>query len=282
MSEQLDEFSKLMSTLFRPHSWHGVSAGDEAPDVVNAYIEIVPTDPVKLELDKASSHLAVDRPQRFSSLCPTLYGFVPQTYCGKKVGDFCAERTGLKRIIGDGDPLDICVLTEKDFAHGDLLVRVRPIGGLRMIDKGEADDKIVAVLVDDIAYGGLNDISECPVGVIERLRHYFLSYKQLPGEEDRTVKIPDVYNKKEALSVIKASAQDYVDEFGTQSSRMQRLFSLLSNAASSNAKAGADTTSETSQDSRSELEKLGPERNGGIEDEERPHKKKGKKKKSRH
>ena len=68
--------------------------GDDSPEIVNAYIEIVPTDAVKYELDKASGHLRIDRPQRFSSLCPTLYGFIPQTFCGEQVGELCAERTG--------------------------------------------------------------------------------------------------------------------------------------------------------------------------------------------
>ncbi|MBZ0187599.1 MAG: inorganic diphosphatase, partial [Candidatus Obscuribacterales bacterium] len=77
-----DEFSMLLSTLFKSHPWHGVSPGSDAPELVRAYIEIVPTGAVKLELDKATGHLHVDRPQRFSSMCPMLYGFIPQTYCG--------------------------------------------------------------------------------------------------------------------------------------------------------------------------------------------------------
>jgi len=95
----------------------------------------------------------VDRPQRLSSLCPTLYGFIPQTYCGKEVAALCAERTGVNDIQGDGDPMDICVLTEKAFAHGGLFVHAQPIGGLRMIDGEQADDKIIAVLESDLAYG---------------------------------------------------------------------------------------------------------------------------------
>lgn len=62
-----------MDRLFQAHPWHGVSPGDKAPAAVNAYIEIVPTDAVKYELDKASGHLRVDRPQRFSSMFPFCY-----------------------------------------------------------------------------------------------------------------------------------------------------------------------------------------------------------------
>src|SRR5467141_1634864 len=95
-------------------------------------------------------------------------------------------------IRGDGDPMDICILTEKSMAHANFFLRARPIGGLRMIDGEEADDKIVAVLERDMAYGDLRDIADAPQGVIERLRHYFLTYKQMPGEPARTVRIAEV------------------------------------------------------------------------------------------
>ena len=148
--------------MFQSHPWHGVSAGATAPEMVNAYIEIVPTDAVKYELDKASGHLRVDRPQRFSSMCPTLYGFIPQTYCGEQVAKLSGDRTGTTNIEGDGDPMDICVLTEKTFAHGSFFLLAKPIGGLRMIDGSQADDKIIAILDADLAYGHITEISECP------------------------------------------------------------------------------------------------------------------------
>src|SRR5690242_3146626 len=112
------ELAYLVEVLFQAHPWHGISPGEHAPDTVTAYIEIVPTDPVKYELDKPSGHLRIDRPQRYSSLCPTLYGFVPQTYCGEEVAKRCMERTGRTGIKGDHDPLDICVLTERPVVHG--------------------------------------------------------------------------------------------------------------------------------------------------------------------
>ncbi|MGD9682976.1 MAG: inorganic pyrophosphatase [Candidatus Obscuribacterales bacterium] len=223
-----DEFSRLLSTLFKSHPWHGVSPGDAVPELVRSYIEIVPTSTVKLELDKSTGHLHVDRPQRFSSMCPTLYGFVPQTYCGDSVADFCAQRTGRKRIKGDGDPLDICILSERDFAHGDLLVMARPIGGLRMIDRGQADDKIIAVLDQDVAYGGLIDIDDCPEAIITRIKHYFLSYKSPPGSRSsRVVRIDSVYGRSEAHEVIRRSLKDYVESFGTAEAKLSRLRQLL-------------------------------------------------------
>jgi inorganic pyrophosphatase len=200
--------------LFQAHPWHGVTPGPKAPELVSSYIEIVPTDPVKYELDKASGHLKVDRPQRFSSMCPTLYGFIPQTFCGEQVAALCSEKTGRERIEGDGDPMDICVLTEKTFAHGSFFLNARPIGGLRMIDGQQADDKIIAVLEADLAFGQLQSVREVPQGLVDRLRHYFLSYKQLPGEAPRRVEIPDVYDRDAAFDVINRSLTDYVNKFG--------------------------------------------------------------------
>jgi len=198
---------------FQAHPWHGVSPGKRAPELVSAYIEIVPTDAVKYELDKASGHLKVDRPQRFSSMCPTLYGFIPQTFCGEEVAAMCAERTGRQGIEGDGDPMDICVLSEKTFAHGSFFLNAKPIGGLRMIDGQQADDKIIAILEADLAYGALGDIGDVPAGLVDRLKHYFLSYKQLPNEEKKKVEIVGVYDRTEAIDVIARSLRDYQREF---------------------------------------------------------------------
>lgn len=218
----------LFKLLFQAHPWHGVSPGDNAPAELNAYIEIVPTDPVKYELDKSSGHLRVDRPQRFSSMCPTLYGFIPQTFCGEEVGALCAERTGLSGIEGDGDPMDVCVLTEKAFAHGSFFLHARPIGGFRMIDGQQADDKIIAVLTSDVAYGHIEDIGGCPKGLVDRLKHYFLTYKQLPGEAPRRVEIASVYDRAEAFEVIERSLRDYRQRFGDPEKRLAHLRQLLS------------------------------------------------------
>ena len=159
-----------------------MAIGERAPEVVTVYVEIVPTDTVKYEIDKASGYLTVDRPQQFSNVCPTLYGFVPRTYCAARVAARCAERTGRPGIVGDGDPLDICVLSEKAIPHGDILLRAVPIGGLRMLDGDEADDKIIAVLEGDAVYGAWREVDQCPPALVDRLRHYFLTYKELPGE----------------------------------------------------------------------------------------------------
>ncbi|HMK72699.1 MAG TPA: inorganic pyrophosphatase [Myxococcaceae bacterium] len=217
----------LLRLLFKAHPWHGISPGPDVPDKVVAYIEIVPTDTVKYELDKVTGELRLDRPQRYSSLCPSLYGFIPQTYAGALVGARCAERTGLTDIEGDGDPMDICVLSERAFTHAAFLLRAHPIGGLRMVDGNQADDKIVAVLEADLAYGGIRDLADVPRPLIERLRHYFLTYKQIPGDAPRRVEIREIYGREEACEVIRRSQLDYHASFGDPDRRVGTLRALL-------------------------------------------------------
>lgn len=202
---------------YRAHPWHGVDIGEEAPEVVHCYIEIVPTDTVKFELDKISGLLKADRPQKYSNFCPALYGLIPQTYAGKRVGEYCSQKTGRKNISGDGDPLDICVLSEKEILRGDVLLTAIPIGGIRAIDGNEADDKIIAILKDDLVYKDIRDIDECPENLIDRLRHYFLTYKDFPDDltagRKRKMEITHVYNKKEAQEIIQLAQKDYEDHF---------------------------------------------------------------------
>ncbi|WP_243347837.1 inorganic pyrophosphatase [Parabacteroides sp. FAFU027] len=207
-----DPIGRLMGLRYKSHPWHGIYLGKEAPEMVTAFIEVVPTDTVKYEIDKDSGYLLLDRPQKYSNVVPALYGFLPQTFCGELVGQFCSEKTERTGIKGDGDPIDICVLTEKDITHGDILVHARPIGGFRMIDGSEADDKIIAVLNNDVVYEGYKDISDVPAFVVERLKHYFLTYKDMPGKEANT-EITHTYGREEAYEVIRCSINDYRKRF---------------------------------------------------------------------
>jgi len=213
----------IAARLFRAHPWHGISIGERAPEEVAAYIEIVPSDTVKYELDKVSGHLMIDRPQQFSNVYPTLYGLIPQTFCGERVAAYCMEQCHRRGIRGDGDPLDVCVLAEKTITHGDVLLRVRPIGGLRMIDGNEADDKIIAVLLGDAVYGHMHEIHECPPALVTRLKHYFLTYKQDPGARDRQAEITHVYGRAEALEVIERSVADYMDRYSELAEALAEL-----------------------------------------------------------
>jgi inorganic pyrophosphatase len=207
--KQREPLWSLLGILFKAHPWHGVPIGSDFPHVVTAYIEIVPTDTVKYELDKTSGLLKVDRPQRYSNICPTLYGLVPQTYCADRVAARCAERTGRSNIHGDGDPLDICVLTEKEIPRGDILLRARPVGGFRLIDGNEADDKIIAVMDGDAVYGDWTRIEDCPRALVDRLKHYFLTYKDAPDASARRCELAEVYSADEARHMIALSHQDY-------------------------------------------------------------------------
>jgi inorganic pyrophosphatase len=199
---------------FKSHPWHGVAIGPEAPRRVTVYVEIVPSDTVKYELDKESGLLKVDRPQLFSNVCPSPYGFVPQTLCAAAVAAFAEERTHRRGLVGDDDPLDILVLTEKDFTHGNILVQALPIGGLGMLDGQEVDDKIVAVMVNDAVYGGVQDIDQLPSLLVDRLKHYFLTYKQAPDDPRPACELTRVYGRDEAHAVIRHSREDYARRFG--------------------------------------------------------------------
>ncbi|MFN8287417.1 MAG: inorganic pyrophosphatase [Chitinophagales bacterium] len=204
----------LENIKYTLHPWHGIEVGENAPELLTAFIEIVPSDTVKYEIDKKSGWLKVDRPQLFSNIVPALYGFIPQTLCDKEVGAFCTAKTGKPGIIGDQDPMDILVLSEKTFPNSGFIVQAIPIGGLRMIDKNEADDKIIAVLKDDAVYGHITDLKQLDEKIIRRLEHYFLTYKDLPGSgEEKKVEIASIYGRDEALEVIKCSMTDYKMRF---------------------------------------------------------------------
>ena len=194
---------------WRPHPWHGLDLGPEPPRVVHAFIEICPFDLVKYEVDKTTGYLRVDRPHRTSSQHPTLYGFIPKTYCGDKVGALMHEAER-----GDGDPLDICVISERPISKTEILLNARVVGGLPMLDGGEADDKIIAVLQNDPLWASVDDISDLPPALIDRMRHYFMTYKLVPGEENK-VSIGPAYGYEHAKLVIQAAIDDYENEFGS-------------------------------------------------------------------
>jgi len=106
----------------------------------------------------------------------------------------------------------ICVLTERPINHGSIIIlRARPIGGLRLFDRHEADDKLIGVLVNDPAYGAYTELSQVPRPLVDRLRHYFLTYKQLPGASGAgpVCEIADEYDAATARQVIRFAMEDY-------------------------------------------------------------------------
>lgn len=213
MSSDQQPLWKLLGVLFKPHPWHGISPGEHVPEMMQCFIEVVPSDTLKYEIDKVSGYLKVDRPQKYSNICPALYGFVPKTFCGDEVAAFSSEKTG-RTLEGDGDPLDVCILTDRPIQHGNILVECIPIGGLRMIDHDEADDKILGVLKDDATYGTWTDITQVPTSMLDRLRHYFLTYKQAPDSGSSGCEIAHIYGREDAHEVIRRSRNDYEKRFG--------------------------------------------------------------------
>jgi inorganic pyrophosphatase len=193
---------------WRPHPWHGLDVGPNPPELVHAYIEITPFDLIKYEIDKTTGYLRVDRPQRTSSQPPALYGFIPRTYCAERVAALSSAADK-----GDGDPLDICVLSERPINRAEVILNARVIGGLDINDGGEADDKIIAVLQNDNVWGKAQDISDVPEILVERLRHYFGTYKMIPGQESQ-LRVEKVYGYDHAIQVIRAAIEDYEMAYG--------------------------------------------------------------------
>ena len=134
--------------------------------------------------------------------------FFFQTYCSEKVAEYARFQSGKKIDKGDNDPLDICVLSERNITHGNIILEAIPIGGFRLLDRGKADDKIIAVMKGDELHEQWNDITDCPDSYINRLKHYFLTYKALP-EEKNTTEIINIYGSKEAHQVINRAIDDY-------------------------------------------------------------------------
>ena len=194
----------------KAHPWHGVPIGDGIPDEVTVFIEIVPRDTVKYEVDKETGYLKIDRPQQYSNVVPANYGFIPQTYCSERIAGLARAKTDIEIRDGDGDPLDILVLSEHHIPRGDIILKARPIGGFCLVDDNEADDKIIAVLKGDKVFEQYTEVSELPKGILERFEHYFLTYKSLP-DAPNVCEIPYSYGKEDSYEVIRNAMGDYAD-----------------------------------------------------------------------
>jgi len=171
--------------------WHSVSYGHNAPEVVNAIIEIPKNSRAKYELDKDTGLLKLDRVLYSSVYYPANYGFIPRTYCD------------------DNDPLDILVLSQIEM-QPLCLVEAKVIGVMRMLDQGEADDKIIAVCANDMSVAHITDIKELPTYFIEELRHFFEEYKKL---ENKLVKIEEFQGERLAKKIIGHAINDYEVKF---------------------------------------------------------------------
>ncbi len=205
----------------KAHPWHGIPIGENAPEEVTVFIEIVPRDTVKYEVDKETGYLKIDRPQQYSNVVPANYGFIPRTYCGEGIANLARKNTDISISDGDGDPLDILVLSEHHIPRGDIILKARPIGGFCLIDGGEADDKIIAVLKGDKVFEQYREISQLPKGIRERFEHYFLTYKSLPDEPNKC-EIAFSYGREGSYNVINTAIDDYAKLTANADAHAQR------------------------------------------------------------
>ena len=193
-----DEYLK-----WRPHPWHGLETGPNPPSLVTAFVEITPFDHIKYEVDKHSGFLKIDRPQYSSSRPPQLYGFIPRTLAAENV---CKLMPGA--AAGDDDPLDICVVSSHPVSQSQIILSARGVGGIPMLDGGEAGDKMIGGLLGDAVWGDITDVSQLPSQIVDQLVHYFATYKFHP------VTLGAVYGHQHAEKVIAASMADYHSRFG--------------------------------------------------------------------
>ncbi len=175
----------MQNKNFNP--WHNVSYGKDVPKFVNGIIEIPKGTRAKYELDKDSGLLLLDRVLYSSMYYPANYGFIPQTYCD------------------DRDPLDILIVSQIDVVPL-CIVPAKVIGVMRMLDGGEADDKIIAVAAGDPSVNHINDISELPKHFISEIRNFFEDYKKL---ENKTVQVEEFENAQIAQEILKKAIEDY-------------------------------------------------------------------------
>ena len=170
------------------HPWHDVELNAQNPtEIVPAVIEIPRGSKIKYELDKKSGLIRVDRILFSSVHYPANYGFIPQT-----LGE-------------DHDPLDILVLGQEPVFPLTIMA-ARPIGVMKMIDQGEADDKIIAVHADDPEYAHYSSIDELPPHRMIEVQRFFEDYKKL---ENKTVVVEGFLDQNEAFNVIMKAIAEY-------------------------------------------------------------------------
>jgi inorganic pyrophosphatase len=164
------------------HPWHDLPNNpDTADEYFNVVIEIPRGSKVKYELDKPTGLLKVDRVLYSSVIYPANYGFIPRSFCG------------------DGDPLDVLVLGHEP-VQPLAIMKARAIGLMRMLDEGEADDKVIAVHVHDPSFNEYTDMSQLPKHVFHEIERFFQDYKAL---EHKKIEIERFLGAAEALEAIR-------------------------------------------------------------------------------
>jgi len=161
------------------------------PDEVMAVIEISQGSFTKYEIDPASGIVAVDRFQSMPVMYPANYGVITSS------------------LAGDGDNLDVLVLTREPIVPG-ALIQVRPVGVLKMLDGGDEDDKVIAVPTSkvDPTYDSIESLADLPAIELQRIEAFFRVYKQLP-EGRKVIELDGFRDTAEAKVLIKAAIEKY-------------------------------------------------------------------------
>ncbi|MBQ9112691.1 MAG: inorganic diphosphatase [Clostridia bacterium] len=171
--------------------WHDISPEEITPSDFTAVIEIPKHSNCKYELDKHTGLLRLDRILYTSTHYPANYGFIPRTYAD------------------DGDPLDVLVLCDEPI-QPLTLVRVYPIGVMRMIDSGALDDKIIAISFSDPTYNHIRTIDDLPHHVFDEIMHFFTVYKQL---ENKQTAVKELFSAEDARAIIAECIESYTKKF---------------------------------------------------------------------
>ena len=174
--------------------WHDMDPSAITPTDFNAVIEIPKGSKCKYELDKYTGLLKLDRILYTSTHYPANYGFIPRTYAD------------------DGDPLDVLVLCSEPI-YPMTLIRVYPIGVMRMIDGGKMDDKIIAIPFSDPTYLGITSIDELPPHIFDEIMHFFSVYKQL---DNKQTAVKTLFAREEAEKIIQEAIDAYNQGFGSK------------------------------------------------------------------
>ena len=172
--------------------WHEISAGQDAPDIINVIIECPKGSKNKYEIDKENGLIKLDRAMKTSQDYPFDYGFVPQSFWD------------------DGDALDVVLLATYPLAPG-ILVEARPIGIMTMVDCGDSDDKIIAVPKSDPRFDEIKNLGDVNPHTLKEMRHFFETYKTIEGMK---VVVKGFKKKQDALVAIKRGLKMYKDKFG--------------------------------------------------------------------
>jgi len=173
--------------------YHDINPDRIQPESFIAVIEIPKNSKIKYELDKETGMIIMDRILHTSTHYPANYGFIPKTYAD------------------DDDPLDVLVICSENL-HPLSLVRCYPIGVIKMLDNGRADEKIIAIPYGDPTYNGYRSIHTLPKHVTDEMHHFFSVYKAL---ERKDTAVDEVMGEEDAARIIKACIQNYKDHFGT-------------------------------------------------------------------